>query len=462
MYKKTIVTLLIFLVSMSINWQANAKQSLLKIDKVISVNELNSDFDLLVQSYYENHPAPHRNADPQELSNTIEYIRSKLNKPMTIIETWRLYSLLNPVFRDAHAGIFMPRRKSIIKQQLEAGDRLLPLHAFIDEDNRLYLSKTSDTKNPINIGSEILSINGRTSTDIVAKMLRHAIGDNTKHQRALLSNNFSEAYWAVFGADTHYKIQYLQDDSPFIKTLTGTKTFLKPWSSEQPFDSLFNYKLLNNGTGYLRIKTFITRGKRDAFFAFTKEAFSYFKQAKVTNLIIDISNNPGGQNPSWQKGIMPYITDKPFRHVSDYIAKVTEDNAGPEDTIGEVVSGIYDKMTQPDLTNPLRFTGNVYVLINTMTYSSAIAFAVTVQDHDIAKIIGSSTGGRAGSSGNAAYIFLPATGIEIDVPVILFGRPSGKDNMLAVRPDIVMQHNPFNIEEAIKGFADNLVHQVSR
>jgi hypothetical protein len=59
-----------------------------------------------------------------------------------------------------------------------------------------------------------------------------------------------------------------------------------------------------------------------AFHAFTKDAFTQIRDAKVTTLIIDVRENTGGNDDMWKFGVLPYLADKPFRNGSSYLKKV--------------------------------------------------------------------------------------------------------------------------------------------
>jgi len=458
-YQKSTLAQLVFLLFISFSWLSHADDSLLDLDIIISKKELEADFDAMVAGYYELHPAPYHNVSKQEFESAIESIKGKIDKPMTIKQAWQLFSLINPVISDAHAGIVIPRRKTIIQQQLDSGERIFPLHVVINEDNRLFLSQNFNGKTVIASGAEVLSINGRTSIEIVTEMLRHRTGDNPKQQRELLSRWFSEEYWSLFDASPNYQISYLENNVCQTATIQGSDKHLAEFLSKRSFDSFFSYKLLNASTGYIRIETMRKNYKKE-FLNLTKEAFTHFKKAKVDNVIIDIRDNGGGGNSMWQKGIMPYIADKPYRYGSTYKAKITEANADPEDVVGTIVSGNIN-LTQPDLANPLRFKGDGYVLIGAMTYSSAIHFAITVQDNDITKIIGTPSAGRSGTTGMVTDITLKNTGLNAFAPFVLYSRPSSQNNMQAVQPDIAIDYDPFKPKQALMKFAETLENQVA-
>ncbi len=63
---------------------------------------------------------------------------------------------------------------------------------------------------------------------------------------------------------------------------------------------------------------------------------------------------------------------------------------------------------RPD-TNSLRFTGDVFLLINEGTFSSATMLAATIKDYELGTLVGEETGGLASNFGEVYSFALPNT-----------------------------------------------------
>ena len=99
--------------------------------------------------------------------------------------------------------------------------------------------------------------------------------------------------------------------------------------------------------------------------------------------------------------------------------------------------------------NPLRFKGQVYVLIGPSTFSTATAFAASVKDHKLGTIIGEETGGLATSFG-AFYPFdLPNTNLWVFVSHKRIFRPSGEDDGRGVLPDYEIKQSTMDSRKGI-------------
>lgn len=153
---------------------------------------------------------------------------------------------------------------------------------------------------------------------------------------------------------------------------------------------------------------------------------------------------------------MQNITTTPYRHVSRYKIRVTEDNADPGDVVGAVQSGEIQRLFAPKADNPLRFHGPVYILVGPYTYSSAIQFAVAAQDYGIAKIAGEETGGLSCQTGRVTKIPMNRTKLNAFAPILLMTRPSGAGCERGVVPDIPLEIDPYSpgsVVEALREYA---------
>jgi C-terminal processing protease CtpA/Prc len=67
-----------------------------------------------------------------------------------------------------------------------------------------------------------------------------------------------------------------------------------------------------------------------------------------------------------------------------------------------------------------RFTGRLIVLVDASNSSATFEFAARVQRHRLGTLVGEPTGGNQRGINGGAFFFLrlPATGIEVDIPII--------------------------------------------
>ncbi len=96
-----------------------------------------------------------------------------------------------------------------------------------------------------------------------------------------------------------------------------------------------------------------------------------------------------------------------------------------------------------------KFTGEVYVLIGSQTFSAAPIFAATLQDNDLATVIGTPSGNRPSGPTGAARVKLPHTKTVISLSYIYIERAAvGPQDLDAIYPDI---YTPVTIESFTAG-----------
>jgi hypothetical protein len=128
--------------------------------------------------------------------------------------------------------------------------------------------------------------------------------------------------------------------------------------------------------------------------------------------------------------------------------KVIEGRQKEGQKVGDVIPSSQTEWYQPALDSPLRFKGNVYVLIGARTYSSSVLFTNAVQDMGFAVIAGTGGAARTTQSGGTQNGKLPNTGLGFVIPRFVLKRSSGTEGFM--HPDIFVADDPFRPRAAIE------------
>jgi hypothetical protein len=147
-------------------------------------------------------------------------------------------------------------------------------------------------------------------------------------------------------------------------------------------------------------------------------------------------------------GVMPYIASAPYSNGSSCVLKVIEGRPREGQKVGDVVRGTQRSVYPPQLDNPLRFEGRLYVLIGPRTYSSSVLFTNVLQDKGFAIVAGVGGAARSTQSGGTQSITLPNTGMSVVVPRFVLTRPSGAAGLL--QPDLLVIDDPFRPMSAVQ------------
>jgi hypothetical protein len=413
----------------------------------LSAQQLQQDLSALESELARVHPDVSHSVDAPTLARAVAEVRAKLNRPMTRDEAWLEFTALNPVLADGHLAATFPGGVAAeIDRHLKSGGLLFPFNVHVDDHGGLFVrSKLNGDATPL-AGSRIERLDGVPAGEVAAKLLAHMNGDTPAFRRALLSDRFAFWYWKFFGQRRTHSL-----------TLAGREMQVDG-SGEMPlayrektFEQLFRLEMLGDAA-VLTIGEFYWKDK-NLFYDFTKTAFTRIRDAGARMLIIDIRMNGGGDDDVWREGIMPYIATAPFRNGSTYSLKIIEGRQKAGQKVGDVVRGAQDDVYQPQLDNPLRFKGQVYVLIGPRTYSSSVLFTNIVQDSDFGIVAGVGGAARSTQSGGIQIIKLPNTGIGFVVPRFVLTRPSGAAGLL--EPDVLVPDDPFRPMAAIEALFRN-------
>ena len=317
-------------------------------------------------------------------------------------------------------------------------------------------------------GSKILKVDGMTCPaylDATKKntWLRYVAGDLDGLDKSLLAVHEGKKRKG-------WQIDFLLPDSTIVSTFVPSKgwTF---GAGKIDFNDWLKQNCicveLNDETGYVRIKSFLGKfRKRDE-----RKIRSFFEQArgKYRKLIIDIRNNPGGDQAYYDHNLIRPLIREPIRYKQiagvrrkfvaetkqSYLERIrnvawtvnVEETDPPEGFSGD--EWIFYEITRKfGPSNSYNFAGDVYILINGDVASAADDYSGIVKRTGIGTLLGENTGG-----GGAAYYVpvmmrLPASGMIFMLEADLIINPDGSyDEISGIAPDIKLP--PADLPESL-------------
>ncbi len=215
-------------------------------------------------------------------------------------------------------------------------------------------------------------------------------------------------------------------------------TRVKPKESDPPIEG----KVLENGYGYIKIRYFLANKEIKDPVAVMKEKLKEFQNSNVKGVIIDLRDNPGGEDEMAAKMAGCFVSeDKLYEYASYYNrnTKRFEINYGEDYTI---------KPAEPI------YKGKVAILINNRTTSSGEGLPLALKGLPNVKIVGfTSTNGSFGVVSSPIVIKMPE-GYILHIPD---GRSLNKDKVIqldcdstgqgGVNPDIKIPLNEENFHK---------------
>ena len=339
---------------------------------------------------------------------------------------------------------------------------------MVSVENRWLVVASAD--NTVQIGDEIISLNGVPAAEISAKMLpyQRADGMSSDAKRILQLHHGRNApsmmdiMWPLLFApqNSRYNVQLKRGGAVLDVQLAATTIAIRDAAIAAKGVKLpsaaWTFKIENN-IGVLTLPTFSFWNSKFDWSKFLVDTFAELNAKNIPHLVIDIRANEGG-NGAINNALLSYLLRTPYsppaiRSVSAY-ERAPYQLAKHLDTWNY---GFFDRTSQVEKTadNPPRFiikstqgndaaikpsasayNGKTTVLISAENSSATFQLAEILKQTGAATLIGQATTGnkRGLNSGQIAWVTLPNSGVAVDIP-LLSAEPVEAQPDAGVMPD---------------------------
>ncbi len=302
-------------------------------------------------------------------------------------------------------------------------------------------------------GTILKSINGYDTKQLTDTLFNYITTDgfslSGKYQTLSTGFTFASLFKHVFGLTDSFDIRYLDDrnmeEQAYVKpydfradTLRSRPPGLVPnkKSREKKPPKLIYFSSVNLQVDTVMKTAFMTVGTFDRsnhLRKFFRESFRAIKKDRITDLVIDVRSNGGG-DAGISTLLTRYIANRKFK-LADSLYAVKAPSQynryiGKEfwyDILARIVTrkesdGKYHfKYFERHLFSPVthnHFDGQVYILIGGNSFSATTLFAGDLKGQKNVTLVGEETGG--GYYGNTAWIIqdvtLPNTHVQFRLP----------------------------------------------
>ncbi|MBC2838350.1 S41 family peptidase [Robiginitalea sp. SC105] len=386
---------------------------------------------------------------------------------LTLLEVINLFQRVVSRANNAHTRIVFPVQPYIA--YAESGGRVFPLEVAI-ENGKALVRKNWSTNASIPIGAELKAINGMPIDEVFREIYPQISAERLYFKNAQLEGfTLPRFYWQVFGEQQEFQVEIVHNgrhSTQELKAIKAMEEFEMKRDDILKRDRDLVYP--SNSTAYLRPGEF--GGEEDLYRQFIDSAFADIHAKMPDNLIIDLRNNPGGDD-AFSDYLVSYIADKPFKWASRFQLKTndilkehvrqTKDTteaywksvlAHKSGAVYEFDFGYHEPQPQDK-----RYNGRVYVLVNRHSYSQAAVTASQIQDYGFGQIVGEETAEFPNLYASIFSYKLPETGINVDVSKGKIQRVSGTDNKMGVIPDIRIKDHLLDENDEV---LDGLLKQI--
>ncbi len=394
-------------------------------------------------------------------------MREAIDAPLALDEVERRFQRFVAYGNVAHARI------DAIGRGWEAyragGGKAFPLFLRV-VDGRVHVERNVSGVDAIAVGDRVVSIDGLPARRWLDGMRTHLSADNDYLAYTQLETRLPMYVWLERGAVDAFALVLEKSGGRRLERRVPARSRAEFAAAEakQPKHFALDWdardaRMLEGGVAYLRPGPFYDNRPEAtdpwdtrAFRTFVDDAFERFIAADAKHLVIDLRDNPGGDN-SFSDLMLAWIAAKPFRFTDAFDIRVsaatTASNAkrlgGGADSISTRFAATYAKHRPGEHVrfdipyaaprDGRRYEGKVPVLVNRHSYSNTVMVAAIVQDYRFGRVLGEETADLASTLGAMESFTLPRTGIVVGYPKARILRPSGDARVRGVIPDVPIE-----------------------
>lgn len=443
-------------------------------EKKFSPEELRADLDEMYRRLQESHFDLYARRSKAEYDARFAAARRALDRPLSFFEAAVAFQKFAAYGRVAHSRVDLP--PEVFAAFRERGGKVLPLGVRVLEGHdgaELYVAENLSGLAAIAPGDRILAIDGEPAAGLAARLEEYISADNAYLAHTQLEPRFSQLLWLDQGEKPEFRLRLQRGAAPPVELTVPARSRAamleergKAPAAALDWDSRIA-RMLDGGIAYLRPGPFYDNRPEAAspwdpaaFHQFVDDAFRGFREAGATRLLIDLRQNPGGDD-SFSNRLIAHFADRPFRFAKEFRIRVSEaatssnrarlEQLGEKgaDTTSERLAAAYAGHKNGEVvlfpiaeTPPLpaaeRFAGRVFLLIDRQSYSNTANVAALVQDYGFGEILGEETSDLATTYGAMEQFTLPRTGIAVGFPKARILRPSGDTAARGVVPDVAI------------------------
>ncbi len=480
-----------------------------KIEQKYSVKQLKNDVDYVYNKLQKLHPELYWYISKEKLDYKFDSLKTTIKEPLTSLEFYHKISPVIACVGQGHIQVSPPVKRLTKEEKRKYGRKSKhPLKKFTYEydGNKLYIIKNKSDYKDIKPGSEVVSVNGIKTADIIDKYKKDYASDG--YNKTFLNRRYSWSFSRFFYTETGVY------DSIMFKTSyrdTTLVTCLRALDKKEKKDSVANVKLdsvkrdtvdiakadtlkkdkpkgihigsrklrfidKDSTIAFMRIKSFALSGKR-----FYKKSFAAIDSAKANILIIDLRDNTGGKLND-VANLYSYLADTSFVFLDKSVVtkRTSMTHLGMfrnASTVGKIIhliitpirwgfgigrymkvhrgddGRLYYAFKQSKLKEPRlnRFKGDVYVIINGGSFSASSIISSNLKGSGRAVFVGEETGGAYNGTvaGAMPKRKTPNTNINFSFGHVLI-QPHYKTNIKGhgIYPD---EHVTTSIKDKIDG-----------
>lgn len=424
---------------------------------VFTEAQIKEDISVLKEILQYIHPNIYKFRDSLSLQNDFQELETQLIARPTLVNAYKLVSKFAAKVKCSHTFTNPWNQSNTVEKAIFYQPNKIPF-TFNRLGKRMFIDKNASGNDTLKKGLEIKNINGVSAEEVMTRLAQYTTSDGNNYSKKLerlLTDGtekfsmFDIFYPLEFGSPEKFDLELVEPNSQetfkvSVKTMSKTnrtKVLEERYGKlESSVEDGWKFKIINNTTAQLTIKSFAVQGKDFNWKAFLDNAFEEVNINGVENLIIDIRGNEGGQGEVGEY-ILERLVQSPLELPSMILSvrykKIPERFKKHINTWAKAPYNFTDKIVQEKegrfyLKNknsvikktykPRKdgFKGQAYLITDAANSSATHLMSMYAKKLDNITLIGQETGGnQKGTNGNYMFFLrLPNTKVELDIPVM--------------------------------------------
>lgn len=449
--RNTILSILVCLLFISLN-KSDAQAP---DNRILDPVAIQQDFNYFRKALEETHPGLYMHHSKQKMQFKMDSLYTSLNKPLPFFEFYKVIAYLIAEIRCEHTYCNPYGSKA---QENQAKWNLIPMQLYFT-GNKAYMVVNRSTDTTVHFGDEVLFINNYPVDSIKHELYKYVPADGnmeTSREVFLSSLAFNLSYYEFIEQPDAFDITFKNKTGQIfvrhynsdLNLKASNDNALKNPANKQIIElekrnridvtDPWRLELINDKkTAIMTIRTF--NGNREKLFKKYNRFFNTLQKEKISDLIIDLSYNGGGDE-EFAAELFSYLISKPARFINeeylinDSDAYLKRTNL-PKDILqnkyafidsvkdGKILAKEQTKYTRELKLfepKPNRFTGKVYFYINGATSSAASTCAAVAQSNHLGTFVGEETAGSYAGGGtiNGLDLTLPNSKITTHTSIV--------------------------------------------
>lgn len=425
--------------------------------KLIEPDKLKEDVDFLFKTIEEVHPNMYAYTSKEEFDPLCEKLYESIDHPMNSLEFYKLAAPVVAALKSGHTSL-QPHNLQEFLRYYKGGGHVFPLELRWDGPTAIVSKNYSSSSLPLN--GQIMTINGRSALEMFANFSRLFAAEYIHPYPGKYKNNPHLLRFLLFleyGRSESWDLKIRSNDGKVnnytIESVAATE-IIGQEAKDNDLASKFSYHHFpDHNAVLLEIKSFGGwGGDLREFEKILRENFQEIRKQKVANLIIDIRNNEGGDDRLVHR-LMEYLTGKPYRLYEKSEIKISAQSRASIEQIRRQVPDKFANKKEGDIVtlemllrtlpaNPIRFTGRVFVLIGSRTWSASTVFASAVKYFHVGTLVGEETPDPPTLYGSCIMLKMPNSQLQFTVASKLLVCAGGKPDGRGVLPDYEVKQKP--------------------